>query len=504
MNNLYFIGSLFLTYLLHSTLTLGLAWFVLRSRLNRNPAVLETIWKIAVIAPLLTVSLQMVFLNNRWQLEPEQFASFWLNSPSEGNQSELSSGNVDRLIETNLEKRFAEPVDNLVSYERSELVTEFTSHPEEGVAGSSFEEQAQPVIKLEPETTPVAASRIPLTVSTNIDISSLLWAVGILAGGMVLLGLIRLCSNFGCLNRALQDATPLKSGPIIEAFSRLNHRTKIRKTIRFFQLEQISEPAASGCRCWSILLPVGIEDELTSEELEAVLAHELAHLVRNDVGWLWFGRTLCWLFPFQPLNFLAQREWQRAAESLCDAWALTKGIDRFTLARSLTSMASRKQANRVALSMTVTGAGGSQLTHRVEQLLDEQELPKSSHWKRGLTCLGSLICLGGLLFLVPAIEIAAQGENPPLLETEMEVEPAFSASVGSEPVMDSFPAHYLHQIQEEARQLQTETEEINRLSTSHSPVVRSKTRKIHDQTEELNRQLEVLQQKLTELTEPIH
>jgi hypothetical protein len=53
-----------------------------------------------------------------------------------------------------------------------------------------------------------------------------------------------------------------------------------------------------------------------------MLAHELAHLRRRDLLWLWLFTLGETLFFFHPLVWLARREWTLATEVACDEMAI--------------------------------------------------------------------------------------------------------------------------------------------------------------------------------------
>ncbi|MBP86430.1 MAG: hypothetical protein CMJ64_06910 [Planctomycetaceae bacterium] len=131
----------------------------------------------------------------------------------------------------------------------------------------------------------------------------------------------------------------MKDGTARRTLDRFLKRHKIRRRIRLLTARNQSEPIAYGLFRWTIVLPEGAEDRLERNELKALLAHEVAHLVRGDVRWLWAGRVLCTCFAFQPLNFLARKRWQQVAEYLCDDWALERGVRSLSLARCLTQVA---------------------------------------------------------------------------------------------------------------------------------------------------------------------
>jgi hypothetical protein len=68
-----------------------------------------------------------------------------------------------------------------------------------------------------------------------------------------------------------------------------------------------------------LLWPEGLENELSPEGCQAVLAHELSHLARRDhwAAWLIFAAGCIWWW--HPLFYLVRRRLHREAELACDA-----------------------------------------------------------------------------------------------------------------------------------------------------------------------------------------
>src|SRR4051795_6079168 len=68
-----------LTYLLHSTLFLASAWLAARGPLRRRPGLEEAAWRFALVAALVTASVQLAAgstpLAGRWGLTPPASAT---------------------------------------------------------------------------------------------------------------------------------------------------------------------------------------------------------------------------------------------------------------------------------------------------------------------------------------------------------------------------------------------------------------------------------------------
>lgn len=143
----------------------------------------------------------------------------------------------------------------------------------------------------------------------------------------------------------------------------------VTRRVRLLRSDQFVEPVAYGLFKWTILLPAQIEKRLNRDELTALLSHELAHLKRGDIVWLVFGRVLTTCFAFQPLNFLAKRNWQEHAEFQCDDWAVDRHVDRLTLARSLTLVAEWRSGQPRCAGVVSAGGSRFHVSDRVERLV---------------------------------------------------------------------------------------------------------------------------------------
>lgn len=195
--------------------------------------------------------------------------------------------------------------------------------------------------------------------------------------GAIGFGLLRTFVLFVRTRRWANGGTPLQRGPGRRVLNRLLADRGIRRPVELVERADLANPAACGGLRWRILLPQGLADQATPDGLEAILAHELAHLVRRDGPWLWVGQVLVWCLWIQPMNRLATARWQRSSEFLCDGWAVAGGVRPTTLARCLTDLA---EAPAVVVPAIATTAVSSRpvLVERVESLLCDPPHPAST------------------------------------------------------------------------------------------------------------------------------
>ena len=87
-----------------------------------------------------------------------------------------------------------------------------------------------------------------------------------------------------------------------------------------------------------ILFPVGLLNQLTTQETEAILLHELAHLTRNDHRWVVLQQLVGDLFFYHPLVYWLGRQLDREREFACDD-IVQQRVDREVYASALLQLA---------------------------------------------------------------------------------------------------------------------------------------------------------------------
>lgn len=405
------------TYFIHSTLLLGGVWLWFRRHEPASHAFREAVWKLAAVGGIVTASLQLGFgiespLNTA-------ISAAWNNSfareiaPTPSRDGGLHA--ADRRLSLNHDQvdqtEFVhESVTNSDSFEPFVLLQPST---EELAAASN--EQAGSAINspfrsraLE-KSNPEHARSIAESAVTGLDPRWRGALVGLLAafcGAVVALsgwGLVRLLSEQWEFRNRLATCHLMTEGKARGILDELLKDSGVLRRVQLMRDEHDLEPGACGWFRWQIVLPARAVEELSNAELRGLLAHELAHLVRGDQWWLLLGRLLAVCFGWQPLNRVALREWQRASEYLCDAWAIQRSVPRLSLARCLTTVA---EWRLVGLA-TVAGLGSgnsSNLSQRVERLVDD--VPLSDPWQRYsrrhlLAAVGCVIAVG-MVSLAPA------------------------------------------------------------------------------------------------------
>ncbi len=192
------------------------------------------------------------------------------------------------------------------------------------------------------------------------------------------------------------------------ALRHLRREGHIDRAVLLTLSDRLTSPVALGDD--EICLPARALSELDPIRIESILAHELAHLVRRDPSWLTMARVIETIFFFQPLNILARRRMQEAAEFASDAWASTRVARPLDLAHCLARVAEWTIASpRLPVPAMAEGQGpgrrGAVLVRRVERLTTGRVTPELTPG-RGAR-LTAVVALVALILLAPRAAVGA-------------------------------------------------------------------------------------------------
>ena len=320
--------SWLLTYAVHSTVLLG-GVALLTLRLVQSHAVREVLWKTALVGGLVTASLQ-VGLGLR---------------PVAG-RFEVAEVRAPIVLPTAPRQAAAE------------LPT--TPEPVKNRAHAPAR-----------TTTSDVASRISTQNSQGISLG---WSAVVLlswagiAGVMVLGFLVARLR----LARHLGPRRPVLEGPLPPLLHSLCRAAGIRRPIRLTSAPGLGSPVALGFS--EICIPDAALTELDRDQQRSMLAHELAHLARLDPIWLTLACLIERPLFFQPLNRLARRRMQDAAEYLCDDWAVHRTGSGLTLAKCLVKVAEWMDSSPRAVPVSGMAEHRSQLVARIHRLVEDRAM----------------------------------------------------------------------------------------------------------------------------------
>lgn len=233
---------------------------------------------------------------------------------------------------------------------------------------------------------PLTALALRERLAAALPVLVLAWAAGV--------GLLsaRVLGGWAVAQRLKRSGRPLTMPAWEEAASRLCDRMRIWLPVRLCESALVEVPTVIGWLRPVVLLPVSTLIGLSPAQLEALLAHELAHVRRFDylVNLVQtFAETV--LF-YHPAVWWVSHRMRLERELCCDDAAVGVCGDAIGYARALAEM----EGLRTLAPALAVGADGASLWPRVARLAGAPppHLSRSSRWVAGLLALASLGALG--------------------------------------------------------------------------------------------------------------
>ncbi len=143
-----------------------------------------------------------------------------------------------------------------------------------------------------------------------------------LAGVLVLsVRLIWLDQRF---RRRLSSYVPVPDERVGQLLRECAESLGVNKRPRVIETEEVESPAVYGLWCKRLLLPDGLRESLSPEELRHVLLHELAHIKRRDAELNWLMGVLQIVHWFNPVLWFAFARMRGDRELATDELALSR------------------------------------------------------------------------------------------------------------------------------------------------------------------------------------
>ena len=198
--------------------------------------------------------------------------------------------------------------------------------------------------------------------------SALPWLAFARALGACLLAL-RLAGGWLVAQRLKREPAPLRERVWQETLARLARRLRVSRPVQLCASALVEVPTVVGCLRPVILLPVCALTALSAPQLEALIAHELAHIRRYDYLVNLLQAIVETLLFYHPAVWWLSRRVRTEREHCCDDLAVAATGDVLLYAHALTTLETLRR--RTGVSLVVAANGGS-LVQRIERLLRPQ------------------------------------------------------------------------------------------------------------------------------------
>ena len=222
-----------------------------------------------------------------------------------------------------------------------------------------------PIMEPSPRTVNLAqspAKPTPLSLRERWELAlpwlALLWAAGVVALG------IQLLAGWFQIRRSARESGTVLGEPWSSRLTELAARLGLRRSVRLVQSALVEVPATIGWLRPVILLPAGCLTGLSPSQLDAILAHELAHIRRHDYLVNLLQCAVETLLFYHPAVWWASRRIREAREYCCDDLAVAACGNRVAYARALATL----EELRPGSPSLALAASGAPLLQRIRRL----------------------------------------------------------------------------------------------------------------------------------------
>jgi beta-lactamase regulating signal transducer with metallopeptidase domain len=275
-----------------------------------------------------------------------------------------------------------------------------------------------PVNPAAPQTTKVALTQLPVLLAQSAAENVKDRAVSALASarnalpfivaiwllGVVLLSARLLVSWTRVRHMVRHGAEPAAAELQLMAI-RLSDALGLRGAVKLLQSAAVEVPSVIGSLRPIVLIPASALTGLTTEQIEMVLAHELAHIRRHDFLVNLLQAVVETLMFYHPAVWWMSRRVRIERENCCDDLAVAVCGNPIQYARALTRL---EELRASALPVVVAANGGS-LLDRIRRIAAgrAEGTASSSRWAAAVAMLAVLM----IAVAVPSLPALAQKEK---------------------------------------------------------------------------------------------
>jgi GWxTD domain-containing protein len=214
---------------------------------------------------------------------------------------------------------------------------------------------------------------------------SLPWILAAWFAGVILyLGRL----NVGLLvaRRMKSLATQAASLELQRVFQDLKQRLGVTRAVRLAHSALVQVPTVIGWIRPVVLIPVGCLTGLSPIQIEAIFAHELAHIRRHDYLVSVLQSFVEAVLFYHPGVWWVSKQVRKEREDCCDDLAVRMSGDSLAYAKALSLL----EEHRSSYPVVSLGANGGALVMRIRRLLGYEEAPAFSQLA-GMTLLAVMV-----------------------------------------------------------------------------------------------------------------
>ncbi|WP_231491941.1 M56 family metallopeptidase [Pedobacter sp. Leaf170] len=183
-------------------------------------------------------------------------------------------------------------------------------------------------------------------------------------------------------------------------FQKVTSNLKINKTIKFHLSSIVNVPLVIGYLKPIVLFPVALVNELDSDQVEAILIHELSHIRRNDFLLNLIKTAIETFLFFNPFVWMAGRFIHIEREHACDDLVLKLTGKPLNYAHALLKLELLKDKDSPAYALAATGKTQN-LYQRIKRITNMKTNYLNAKQQMAALTLG-IACLVSIAWINPS------------------------------------------------------------------------------------------------------
>ncbi|WP_026953158.1 M56 family metallopeptidase [Algoriphagus mannitolivorans] len=267
-------------------------------------------------------------------------------------------------------------------------------------------------------------------IETSLPILVNIWFLG------ALLFLVRLLNSLSEIRLLKKTSSPVSDFELEKVMYRLVGKLNITRDVKLKISRRAISPLTFGTLKPIILLPAGLVFQLSPAQLEAILAHELAHVKRNDYLINLLLSSLEVIFFFHPCYWWMSSAIQELRENAADDLVVKSGVEAKNLATGLAEVLNFSKQNPPELALAA-GKKHHPTLQRIKRILG---YPSQNYPQTPIISIPMLLTLFLSIGLMASAQQDAPKPNEPIAPKTrvLDVQPTFVSPAPQDTTVKSY------------------------------------------------------------------
>ncbi len=180
----------------------------------------------------------------------------------------------------------------------------------------------------------------------------------------------------------------------VETLDKLKDKVGVKQSIELVESALTRTPMVVGHLKPMILFPIGAINKLSPTEVEAILAHEIAHVMRKDFIFNIIQSVIEALFYYHPAVWLISNTIRNERENCCDDVAIEICGNSMNYAKALVTVQEMAYYPMYQPALAFAGNRKNQLLYRVQRILNQPQNKTNALEKLIATCMLVVVMMG--------------------------------------------------------------------------------------------------------------